>query len=299
MKKILLLIAFAITSQNVFSSALVENADAELLLTPKEAKECQSISEQLDMVELILEENIQPKILVLGAYPSQSEQFNFSEYDNPAVFYIDRLLCDNQYNLTSPFFIKADLTDMNFLSEMVGKFENHFDLITVDWAVTTHLEWNAEHINAFISLLKSGGKFVFDYSEGMPRYLEHNDTPSTMTENDLQDISFTLKKRPVYKQKQKPNSTINSDTPSSNDYKAMKNAKPLDPAVDIRIDDIYLSYLNHFMDYHGIRGINVALKMNMFPYWKVDEINASDLSAILLDQYKRFRKTYIEITKHS
>lgn len=158
-------------------------------------KEKQCNAEQLDnMINILGTATTNPAILALGAYPSQRRNFIFTELE-PTIFYIDRLCLGSEEDTLSPYFVRADLTDISFLTPLAERFYKRFDLITVDWSVTGHFAWNAEHISKFANLLKPGGKFVFDYAERMCASTT-DAQPLQRTETMLREIGPDLKKFP-------------------------------------------------------------------------------------------------------
>ncbi|MBA4249020.1 MAG: hypothetical protein C0432_04320 [Candidatus Puniceispirillum sp.] len=307
----LIIVSYYQVSETASAFAVDQNSELLLLSQLKDTKESQPLSKQLEMVDLIVGETDQFKILVLGAYPSQSDQFNFEQYLDPLVFYVDRLiLTDKTEDLTSPFFIKSDVTDMHFLNEMVGRFEQMFDLITVDWAVTNHFHWNIEHIDAFVKLLKKGGKFIFDYTPSMFEYIQYDEDLCIKTVThysaELQaplTRSTKVSKRVSYKIMPNPKNISPdlyqryAEAVSSNYKQSMlvHHSRFCTEDENASINAIYLQYLSELIK-PCIKDIEIECITGIIPYWQSSASDPSRFSCIM-EQQKRNGTPYICITK--
>ncbi len=250
----------------------------------KTFKEAQLLEVQLEGIRTILQETIgSPKILTLGAYPSQRGHFIFGELEeqNPEIFYVDRLLClATEGDLSDSHFIKADLTDMNFLTQLAEGSVRQFDLITVDFAVTTSFRWNAAHLNKLAALLRPNGKLVFNYAATMSTNTSGADCLKNATTNET-DITTDLKKFPSMRYIQT----------------GQRESSPVNTSIQNAAISSYKKYLKAWLvknfEYSDLYDID--FKKGILPYWDTNAL-VIDGTSIIMEQNERDPITYIEIT---
>ena len=246
-------------------------------------KESQSPEDQLAATGVALQQNrALPKVLVLGAYPSQRNHFVFPEFaENVDLFCIDRLLWGATIeDMHDPHFIKADLTDIDFLNAMAARFTERFDLITVDWSVTKHFSWNFEHILKFAELLKPMGKFIFDYSPQMSGAKNAADCLASIITKPS-DITADLNKFPLYNFLPDVAGTVRQSKSVSEPIKRLTQTH-------------YRKYLTSWVATNGASEfIAIEFVPDVLPNWNP----AGPLYAYIEDSNRRYPYSYIQITK--
>lgn len=288
MKNIFLTLAFlahlCATEQPIRAADEQEAAKALAI----QQKESQSLTDQLAATGVALQQNRGlPKVLVLGAYPSQRNHFDFPEFANNAdVFCIDRLLLIHPGLATiddmhDPHFIKADLTDIDFLNAMAAKFADRFDLITVDWSVTKSFSWNFEHISKFAELMKPGGKFIFDYSPQMSAAKSAGECLAPIITKPS-DITADLRKFPLYLFR-------------SPELKPHEDSKSVSEQIKTLMQTNYRKYLTSWVARNSTSDfIGIEFAPGILPYWNP----AGPRYAYIEDSNRRYPYSYIQITKH-
>ena len=248
-----------------------------------QVKESQSPEDQLVATDVALQQNRGlPKVLGLGAYPSQRNHFVFPEFaENVDLFCIDRLLYGATIDdMHDPHFIKADLTDIDFLNAMAARFAERFDLITVDWSVTKHFSWSYEHILKFAELLKPMGKFIFDYSPRMSNAKNAGECLAPIITKPS-DITADLNKFPLYNFLPDVAGTV-------------RQSKSVSEPIKRLMQTNYRKYLKSWVATNGASDfIGIEFAPGILPYWNPE----GPLYTYIEDSNRRYPDSYIQITK--